>query len=289
MRSLLKEINLTLISTVFMSSWLAIMPSAATPPLGTHINLSAIPNTCDLGGIRAKNGQRIRSGRLIRSAALTKLSHHDKWVLNKQHHVKVVLDFRSIGEIHQAPDKKLTGSHYHRLSVMSDPNFGVHTTSQYAAQLAAKQPNNMELFYQKMVLQSHSVKAYRAMFNYLLKQKSGAVLYHCTYGKDRTGIATMLILSSLGIPKATIMKNYLASNKYLKATTTKEYKQMKHYTHNRKVLVNLKRSKTAHAAYLNAAYAAVYHRSGSMKHYLSHEMRLSKHDVQLLRQMYLTK
>ncbi len=72
----------------------------------------------------------------------------------------------------------------------------------------------------------------------------------------------MLILSSLGIPKATIMKNYLASNKYLKATTTKEYKQMKHYTHNRKVLVNLKRSKTAHAAYLNAAYAAVYHRSG---------------------------
>lgn len=285
-RKLIKTISVTLLATI------CFLPTAAakkTSPIGNQIKLTKVPNVRDLGGIRAKNGQHIKSNRLIRSSALTHLSGHDKWKLSKRANVKVILDFRSKSEIKQAPDAKLHGTRYHRLSVMADPKFGVHTTAQYIQQLAAKQPNNMELFYEKMVVQPHSIKAYRSMFHYLLKQKSGAILYHCTYGKDRTGIATMLILSSLGVPKTTIMRNYLASNHYLKSTTRHEYRLMKRHTHNRKVLTNLKRSRTAKTAYLNAAYAAIYHHSGSMKHYLHTQMRLSNKDIQQLRKNYLTK
>jgi protein-tyrosine phosphatase len=70
------------------------------------IHLSTTPNAHDLGGIRTKNGQHIRQNRLIRSAALTRLNHHDKWLLDKQQHVKIILDFRSSGEIKRAPDVK---------------------------------------------------------------------------------------------------------------------------------------------------------------------------------------
>lgn len=147
----------------------------------------------------------------------------------------------------------------------------------------------MEQFYRKMVLEPHCVEAYRTMFHYLLKQRSGAILYHCTYGKDRTGVATMLILSSLGVPKTTIMKNYLASNHYLKKTTAKEYRQMTHYTRNPTVLRNLTRSKAAQPTYLNAAYSTIDRHNGTMKHYLHRQMRLSNHDIRQLRTQYLAK
>lgn len=288
MKSLSQTMSRALLVIVILTANFAVCSANTTSSLGATIHLTTTPNTHDLGGIRTKNGQHICQNRLIRSAALTRLNHHDKWLLNKQH-VKVILDFRSSGEIKRTPDAKISGVRHLHLSVMSSPNFGVHTTSQYAGQLVAKQPNFMEQFYQKMVLEPHCVKAYRTMFHYLLKQRSGAILYHCTYGKDRTGVATMLILSSLGVPKTTIMKNYLASNHYLKKTTAKEYRQMAHYTHNPTVLRNLKRSKTARSAYLNAAYSAIYHRDGTMKHYLHQQMHLSNHDIQQLRNQYLTK
>lgn len=289
MKRFIRIMGVGLVSAFIATGFSAVNASRKSSPLGTHISLKATDNTRDLGGIQAQNGQHIRKYRLIRSDALNKLSAHDKWKLQKQLRVKVILDFRSKGEIHNAPDATVHGARNNRLSVMANPNFGVHTTAQYIHELAGKQPNNMELFYQKMVTQPHSIKAYRTMFRYLLKQRSGGILYHCTYGKDRTGIATMLILSSLGIPKTTIMKNYLASNRYLKSVTNREYRQMRRHTHNRKVLANLKRSRSAKAAYLNAAYSAIYQQSGSIKHYLRSQMHLSANDIQKLRHLYLNK
>lgn len=289
MKRLIQMISASLVTIAVSTGTFALTPTASRTAIGTHISLKSIPNTQDLGGIRTKNGQSIQNNRLIRSAALNKLTAHDKWKLQKQRHVKIILDFRSKAETRKQPDAKIRKVHHIRLSVMANPNFGVHTTTQYIRELSRKQSNNMELFYQKMVTQPHSIGAYRTMFKYLLHEKSGAILYHCTYGKDRTGIATMLILSSLGVSKTTIMKNYLASNRYLKSVTSHEYRQMRHHTHNRKVLINLKRSRTAKAAYLKAAYSAIHHHSGSVKHYLRSEMHLSNKDIQKLRQNYLTK
>jgi protein-tyrosine phosphatase len=42
----------------------------------------------------------------------------------------------------------------------------------------------------------------------------GAEFYHCTAGKDRTGWATAVILTLLGVPQSTVMQDYLLSNTY---------------------------------------------------------------------------
>ena len=41
---------------------------------------------------------------------------------------------------------------------------------------------------------------------------SGAVLWHCTEGKDRCGLTTALILEVLGVDRKTIMEDYLKTN-----------------------------------------------------------------------------
>jgi protein-tyrosine phosphatase len=43
----------------------------------------------------------------------------------------------------------------------------------------------------------------------------GAVLYHCTAGQDRTGTFSALLLTMLGVPRETVMQDYLLSNEYV--------------------------------------------------------------------------
>ncbi len=143
--------------------------SAKTPNLGTHIKLTRTANTRDLGGIKTKNGLHIRQGRLFRSDALTNLTHHDRLDLQKKHDVKAVIDFRSKPEIKQRPDSRISGARLHQLNILSNLSSG---------------RNRMPQYYRQLVTDKQDIRAYRSMFKILLQQKQGAVLYHCTYGKD---------------------------------------------------------------------------------------------------------
>ena len=49
------------------------------------------------------------------------------------------------------------------------------------------------------------------MFRLLLDNDS-PIVFHCTAGKDRTGFAAALILLALGVPRATVMEDYLLTN-----------------------------------------------------------------------------
>ena len=56
---------------------------------------------------------------------------------------------------------------------------------------------------------------YKAFFEILLNEDNYPLLYHCTAGKDRTGFATFLLLSALGIDRETIIEDYLSTNRYM--------------------------------------------------------------------------
>ena len=53
----------------------------------------------------------------------------------------------------------------------------------------------------------------------LLAQTDGALLYHCTAGKDRVGVGTMLLLTALGVDWPVIVENYLITNERMAAST----------------------------------------------------------------------
>lgn len=56
---------------------------------------------------------------------------------------------------------------------------------------------------------------WRAIFKTLLNSDNTAILWHCTNGKDRTGVVAALILLTLGVPQAAIMDDYLRTNNEL--------------------------------------------------------------------------
>lgn len=58
--------------------------------------------------------------------------------------------------------------------------------------------------------------AWRDIFRILLESEGHAVMWHCTNGKDRTGVVAAVILLALGVPMDQVMADYLATNAQLK-------------------------------------------------------------------------
>ena len=70
------------------------------------------------------------------------------------------------------------------------------------------------LLYQNFVTNAGEAAAFGTVLRDLANV-SGPALYHCSAGKDRTGWTSMLLQTIAGVPSATIMRDYLASNNYI--------------------------------------------------------------------------
>ena len=70
----------------------------------------------------------------------------------------------------------------------------------------------LEGLYPRMVSQESCLMAIRRFFQILLEHGEGAVLWHCTSGKDRTGVTAALLLLALGASWETVLEDYLLTN-----------------------------------------------------------------------------
>ncbi|MBO5970799.1 MAG: tyrosine-protein phosphatase, partial [Clostridia bacterium] len=66
--------------------------------------------------------------------------------------------------------------------------------------------------YRTMISSEPSLRALREFFDVLLED-DGAVLWHCTQGKDRTGVVAAAILLALGVDRDAIMRDYMKTNR----------------------------------------------------------------------------
>lgn len=70
--------------------------------------------------------------------------------------------------------------------------------------------------------------AYRRLFELLLRN-DGNLYFHCTAGKDRTGVAGFLIMMALGMDEKDAVNEYLLSNQYLKLDPEKRKRLIEVY------------------------------------------------------------
>ena len=70
-------------------------------------------------------------------------------------------------------------------------------------------PKMMEEAYRTIIRKFQN--EYKRFFEILINRQAAPLLFHCSAGKDRTGIAAALLLSALGVDKETVMQDYLLS------------------------------------------------------------------------------
>lgn len=151
-------------------------------------------NFRDIGGYVTKDGHTVRWGKAFRSGAMSMLSDAD-YALLGQLQIGNVVDLRSLEERELAPDS------------LDDRVGALFLSNDYSMKplLASFATGNGENTYQGM--EKMLAPQFRALYKRLVADQ-GAVVYHCSAGQDRTGIATALLYDYLGVDRETILKDY---------------------------------------------------------------------------------
>ncbi len=179
-----------------------------------HIQLEGTLNTRDLGGYATEDGRRVRWGRLYRSDQLSRLEDEDVEVL-RELGLNVVYDFRTDFEREDEADRVPDGVQLDLLT-MSYPSMDPRAITRRILRGDAS-----DNYFHRMLTRANRGFALEhggelaALVRSLANPDGLPALFHCTYGKDRTGFAAAMVLDILGVPWETIVEDYLLSNVYL--------------------------------------------------------------------------
>ncbi|MCI1986828.1 MAG: tyrosine-protein phosphatase [Lactobacillus sp.] len=250
-------------------------------------------NFRDLGGYRTKAGQTLRTHKLIRSGRLNELSPRDQAYL-ADYGLKVDVDFRSPQERTSAPDQLPTGVAYHFTPVFPvDETKASADAEQLRRQALAKDPlggfRNMVNTYTDIVLQASAQKAYREFFDLLLANDDAdsALLFHCSAGKDRTGMGAVYLLTALGVDPVTIRQDYLASNNYLLGESERMVNNVRQAGGSPALIASTRSLGSVANEYLDSALMTIDARFGSLDHYLTTTLGVDAQQRRDLRAIYL--
>ena len=182
-----------------------------------------VVNVRDLGGLPV-GGRRIRSGRLLRTAHLHDASDADVRMLAEHFRLRVIFDFRTFSEAQALPDREVPGAEHIMLPTL-DVEAERASGEAVPAETWLDLPSHIvrlaftPLFQQKarelypsLVISEFSQLQYATFLNKILETPDGAVLWHCSQGKDRTGIGAAFILGALGADRETIVADFDRSN-----------------------------------------------------------------------------
>ena len=255
------------------------------------MKLQNLYNTRDLGGMRAKDGRAIRPGRLIRSGELCRASASDiRWLSD---HVSLVVDFRTAEKRKEMPDPILPNVENLHLPVLESLTAGISRdakSDKEAYSLIALEPDRARDFmignYEKLIKSDFSRSQYGAFIGLLTKPRDGAILWHCTAGKDRAGFASVIVQEILGVGHDSIVADYLKTNDYL----ADEYQHLRETALHQAERVNeqsLAYLFGAHEEYLAAVYQTVEKIYGSFQGFIREGLGVSEAAQEALRRIYL--
>ena len=178
-----------------------------------------INNFRDLGGIKNRHGQTVKYEIFFRSAILDKADAKDAEML-KSLGVKTIIDLRAANELETRPEAELPGISRMEFSLVGRTNVGINKGSSVNLyeKLMAVPPEErkalvprMENIYKSMLALEAPRKAYKELMLMLISDRQGGILFHCTSGKDRTGMVAAGIYTLLGVDREEILKEYMKS------------------------------------------------------------------------------
>ena len=161
-------------------------------------------NFRDIGGYETADGRCVRWGAVFRSGSLHRLTTADRENL-AQLGVRTIIDLRSTAELDR--DGRFDGSEvsFHHVPLHDAPNASVDDVHD-------DRGSGLGELYVAMAKSGRSGVAAALV---VIAVAEYPVVIHCFAGKDRTGIVAALVLSSLGVPDATIAADYQLSDDWL--------------------------------------------------------------------------
>lgn len=237
--------------------------------------LAGASNFRDLGGYLGHGGRRVRWGRLYRSDHLADLTDADRQALAALG-LRRSFDFRGQHE-RAAKAYELPGVRQHALSI--EPSVVQQQQALRAAgrtMTAALMGELMCDLYRRLVGERR--ERFAEFFDHLLRDE-GPLVFHCTAGKDRTGVAAALVLMALGVERPVVEADYLLTNDVFRQPSPQAGDELPP-----QALAVLWRVRED---FLSAAFAVIEQEFGGIESYLRGPMGLDAARRARLRELYL--
>ncbi len=250
------------------------------------IKLDSTYNFRDFGGYIGHEGKTVKKNVLYRADSLSKLTEDD---VNKLESLNIrdIIDYRSDEERYNNEDVEIPNAQVHLL----DP---IATIAQFAGSGTGSDEFSIENITQetlinllgeenrKFVESDRGQEVYKEMLNLVLNTE-GAIVQHCTAGKDRTGYGSALVLLLLGVSKEDVIYDYLLTNESVKIKPM-EINPMD--IEDEALIEAMSVLQGVRMEFIEPAFKAL-EKYDSVEHYVIEELGFTQEDIDSLRDKYL--
>jgi len=251
------------------------------------VPLDGCVNFRDLGGYRAADSRRVRWGRLFRSGHMANLSAAGKRDFARLD-IRAVCDFR-LAEERASENAELPGAP--PIATIGIPP-GVGDREYFHRVFASTDDPRVVLEAVHETMRSIVRDAgtrYARMFEVLLEQDGGSVLLNCSAGKERTGVGSALVLTALGVPRESVIADFMLSRRYFPAMSEIPRVREKYAvraTDDAAATALIMPLLETHESYLAAAFAAIDESHASCEAFLAQVCQVGPAELRRLRELY---
>jgi protein-tyrosine phosphatase len=247
-------------------------------------------NFRDMGGYRTTDGRSVRRGLLFRSAVMTSLTGADQDYLS-QLGIESVMDLRSREELELFPNHWVAaaGIDYYK----HDYSINDLLAGRVAEDV---QTGDTASLYRGM---PYLLKPQLTQYFSLLVAGKAPLVVNCSAGQDRTGIASALLLSALGVPREVVIEDYLLSTDFRRPVVERgSVDLLAHVDTNAfaALMTRYSQAEATHARplqtadgapYIQFAFAQIEQDYGSIEKFLEMELGVDARDLAKLQSLYL--
>jgi protein-tyrosine phosphatase len=260
--------------------------------LGIALDIPPVPNLRDVGGYKTRDGTTVTRGLAYRSDTFYPMTTKDDQKLAVLR-LKNDYDLRTAAEARAEPDEMPAGVRYHLLNVLADAKSAAPAELEKLlhepkkANVALGSGKIEALFmegYREFVSLPSARQSYRTLFQSLADQKKLPAVFHCTTGKDRTGWAAAALLTLLGVPKETVMADYMRTNDYTLPQFQQTIDRFVAAGGDRDIAVAVFGVKRE---YLEASFDEMHKRYGTIENYFSEGLGIDSAGQKALRDLFL--
>lgn len=279
MRQLIKISFLIIISSCVFSCK---TQSFSAPEYGIsktekQLEIKKVTNFRTIGNIKNVDGRILKEGKFYRSAHLHKLKKRSIKTLENLG-IKEIIDLRNSKEISQRPDVIPQNVDHKNYSAFEDEGDQLDQAKKLVLKGKVKGTDadqRMLDFYKTYATENPEI--IKKIIHEILDSED-PVLYHCTAGKDRTGIITALILTILKFDTATINNDYLLSNNYRQKMVQKRLHLANdlHFIYPKMDLNVIEKLSWVEKDYLKAAFLEINKKYGSIDIYIHQNLGISE-------------
>lgn len=249
---------------------------------------TSFTNLRDMGGLMC-GGTALRSGKLYRSSLLAAKTRRDRQLLDSLN-LNAIIDLRSAEEVCEKQDYLPRGCAFVNAPVYQLDEFRYITSTKDTLGEVLRLKRE-----QADILRQSKLIAYRQMpfapeFREIFRRMDAGetIAFHCSEGKDRTGVAAMLIEFAFGRSEEQVRAEYLRSNQFFVERNKKQQRLLRLIRVSPELYRNLVYCMNTHDELYDAALSAVQERYGDIATFLKEAHGITPDRVEAWKRCYLS-